>query len=123
MQPVSGPSGPPVEGPSGAPDVAGPSNTLYSTETAPLPPRSLFTQPKHPYTKALLSAIPGVDPNQKFAPVRLDGVIPNPANLPPGCRFSTRCSYVQERCKHEQPAWREIASHHMVSCHFAEKLD
>ena len=87
------------------------------------PTQELFHSPKHPYTKALLSAIPGVDPNQKFAPVRLDGEIPNPANLPPGCRFSTRCSYVQEHCKHEQPAWREIASDHMVSCHFAEKLD
>ncbi|MBP50391.1 MAG: peptide ABC transporter ATP-binding protein [Acidiferrobacteraceae bacterium] len=87
------------------------------------PTYELFHSPKHPYTKAILSAIPGVDPNQKFAPVRLDGEIPNPANLPPGCRFSTRCSYVQERCKHEQPAWREIASHHMVACHFAEKLD
>ena len=87
------------------------------------PTRALFHAPKHPYTKALLSAIPAVEPNIKFDPISLDGEIPNPSNLPPGCRFQTRCPCAQERCQHEPPEWRMIAADHMVACHFAEEFD
>ncbi len=87
------------------------------------PTRALFHAPKHPYTKALLSAIPSVEPNMKFDPISLDGEIPNPANLPSGCRFHTRCPCAQERCQREPPEWRMIAVDHMVACHFAEEFD
>jgi len=80
----------------------------------------LFDSPKHPYTKALLSAIPFVDPDQEFDPIRLDGEIPNPGNLPTGCRFHTRCPFAREKCRREEPLWREIDTEHMVACHFAE---
>jgi peptide/nickel transport system ATP-binding protein len=86
------------------------------------PTDKLFLSPKHPYTKALLSAIPFVDPGQEFDPISLDGEIPDPANLPTGCRFHTRCPFAQERCRLEEPLWREIDMDHMVACHFAEKL-
>jgi len=82
----------------------------------------LFFSPKHPYTEALLSAIPEVDPDQAMKPVVLRGEIPNPANPPPGCRFHTRCPYVEDICKTDQPAWQEIEPEHFVACHFAGTL-
>ncbi len=82
----------------------------------------IFDAPMHPYTQALLSAIPIVDPDQEFDPVKLDGEIPNPANLPIGCRFHTRCPFAQEKCRQEEPLWREIEVDHMIACHFAEQL-
>jgi peptide/nickel transport system ATP-binding protein len=84
--------------------------------------RKVFFAPKHPYTKALLSAIPVVDPDKAFQPIMLTGEIPNPANVPSGCRFHTRCPHARERCKVEVPAWREIEPDHLVACHFAEEL-
>ena len=87
------------------------------------PTREIFSAPKHPYTQALLSAIPHVDPEKQLDPIKLDGEIPNPANLPPGCRFHTRCPFAQERCSAEAPDWREIAPEHFVACHFAEELN
>ena len=86
------------------------------------PTRRIFQVPQHPYTQALLSAIPQIDPNRSFEPVRLEGEIPNPANLPSGCRFHTRCPFAQERCRNEPPRWREIEPEHFVACHFAEDL-
>ena len=70
------------------------------------PTRTIFDQPMHPYTNALLSAIPRVDPDKAFHPEKLPGEIPNPANLPPGCRFHTRCPFAQERCRSQAPEWR-----------------
>jgi len=86
------------------------------------PTQSLFAQPLHPYTRALMSAIPSIDPDNRFNPVDLTGEIPNPANPPPGCRFNTRCPFAQERCRSEVPEWREIVPEHSVACHFAEEL-
>ena len=86
------------------------------------PTTEIFRSPQHPYTQALLSAIPQVDPEKQFDPVKLEGEIPNPANVPPGCRFHTRCPFAQERCRSEAPAWREVASEHFVACHFSEEL-
>ncbi len=87
------------------------------------PTESLFFQPRHPYTHALLTAIPQADPDADFHPIRLTGEIPNPLAAPEGCRFHTRCPHAQDRCKADIPAWREIADAHFVACHFAEEFD
>jgi len=86
------------------------------------PTKELFYAPKHPYTEALMSAIPEVDPDQEMIPVHLEGEIPSPVNPPSGCRFNTRCPYVQDMCKTEMPKWQEIEKGHFVSCHFADTL-
>jgi oligopeptide/dipeptide ABC transporter ATP-binding protein len=84
----------------------------------------LYTNPMHPYTEALLSAVPSTNPddiNRKR--ILLSGDVPNPANPPPGCAFHTRCRYAEEQCRVEVPVWREIEPGHNVACHFAEELD
>ncbi|MFM9859115.1 ABC transporter ATP-binding protein [Pseudoxanthobacter sp. M-2] len=86
------------------------------------PAESIFRGPMHPYTKALISAIPRVDPDKRFEPMALAGEIPNPMALPPGCRFSTRCPFARDACQQAEPEWREIATEHFVACHFAEEL-
>lgn len=86
------------------------------------PTRKLFSETAHPYTKALLSAIPSLDPDDKHKAQKLEGEIPSPINPPPGCRFNTRCPYAQERCRLEVPEWREMSSGHHVACHFSEEL-
>ncbi len=86
------------------------------------PTSKLFSETAHPYTKALLSAIPSLDPDDKGKAQKLEGEIPSPINPPPGCRFNTRCRFAQERCRTEIPEWREISSDHQVACHFAEEL-
>jgi oligopeptide transport system ATP-binding protein len=82
----------------------------------------LYTNPKHPYTQALLSAVPVPDPEVEATRKRviLKGDIPSPANPPPGCPFNTRCPIAQERCVAEAPEWRELAPDHWVACHFTE---
>lgn len=87
------------------------------------PTEKLFFSPRHPYTHALLSAIPVADPDASFEPIRLQGEIPNPMSAPSGCRFHTRCPFARDRCKQEQPDWREIEPAHFVACHFAEEFD
>lgn len=86
------------------------------------PTAELFRRPLHPYTKALLSAVPRVDPGHRFAPMRLEGEIPDPASPPPGCRFHTRCPFAKPRCREEEPRWRELAPGRFAACHFAEEL-
>ncbi|MCB0167033.1 MAG: ATP-binding cassette domain-containing protein [Anaerolineae bacterium] len=86
------------------------------------PTEKLFFTPKHPYTEALLSAIPDVDPNKNMKVVSLKGEIPNPADPPPGCRFHSRCPYVQDRCRTDVPDWREVSEGHFVACHLADEL-
>ncbi|WP_395710784.1 ABC transporter ATP-binding protein [Reyranella sp.] len=87
------------------------------------PKRSLFAMPRHPYTQALLSAVPVPDPAAQRARIRLAGDVPSPLNPPPGCRFHTRCSHAQERCRTEEPALRPIGtSGQIVACHFAESI-
>ncbi len=87
------------------------------------PTRKLFSETAHPYTKALLSAIPSLDPDAQHEAQKLEGEIPSPINPPPGCRFNTRCRFAQERCRSEVPEWREMSSGHHVACHFAEDID
>jgi len=79
--------------------------------------RSLFANPQHPYTEALLSAVPVPDPNAKRKRIILPGDVPSPITPPPGCRFHTRCPYAEERCKIEEPAMREVRPGHFVACH------
>jgi len=86
------------------------------------PTKRLFYTPRHPYTEALMSAIPEVNPELEMTPVRLKGEIPSPVNPPAGCRFHTRCLYVQDMCKTEIPQWREVEDGHFVACHFADTL-
>jgi len=87
------------------------------------PTEKLFFSPKHPYTHALLSAIPIADPDLDYNPIRLEGEIPNPLKAPSGCRFHTRCPFAKERCSAEAPEWREIDHEHFVACHFADEFD
>ncbi|MBQ8554833.1 MAG: dipeptide ABC transporter ATP-binding protein [Clostridia bacterium] len=81
----------------------------------------LFASPKHPYTEALLSAVPVADPDVKMERIPLQGEIPNPANPPSGCHFHARCRYCTERCKTEIPQLHEVDGR-MVACHRAEEL-
>ena len=81
--------------------------------------RNLFAQPRHPYTQALLSAIPLPEPGARQDRVVLQGDVPNPINPPTGCRFHTRCPYVQSRCTEEVPALTpDKDKGHSVACHF-----
>ncbi|MCP4399919.1 MAG: ATP-binding cassette domain-containing protein [bacterium] len=83
----------------------------------------LFLHPKHPYTEALLSAVPKNDPDVKMERILLPGEVANPANLPSGCAFHPRCMYAQTRCKVDRPEWHEVTSEHFVACHFAGELN
>lgn len=78
----------------------------------------LYENPLHPYTKALLSALPVPDPTHKKERILLKGDIPNPASPPTGCKFHTRCPIAKDRCKKEIPAFREAEQGHFVACHF-----
>lgn len=86
------------------------------------PTEKLFNAPKHPYTEALMSAIPVANPDQELDPVQLKGEPPNPSNPPIGCRFHTRCSYVRDHCRQAPPALEEVVSEHFVACHFAREI-
>lgn len=77
----------------------------------------LFSRPQHPYTQALLSAIPILSGRKKRERIVLKGEVPSAANVPPGCRFHTRCPYAEQRCVQEIPALREIAPGHLAACH------
>lgn len=82
----------------------------------------LFDNPLHPYTKALLSAIPIPDPTIKRERIILTGDIPSPANPPKGCKFHTRCPYATDKCRNEAPEYREIKEGHFVACHRVEEI-
>jgi oligopeptide/dipeptide ABC transporter ATP-binding protein len=84
--------------------------------------RALYKQPLHPYTKALLSAIPIAEPSRRRERIVLTGDVPSPANPPSGCPFHPRCFMARERCKVDVPALREIEPGHWSACHFAEEL-
>lgn len=77
----------------------------------------LYAHPSHPYTEALLSAIPTTDVNHKKEVILIEGDIPSPINPPKGCKFHTRCRYATEICKHVTPVFEEVAPGHRVACH------
>ncbi|HXP03216.1 MAG TPA: dipeptide ABC transporter ATP-binding protein [Stellaceae bacterium] len=79
--------------------------------------KTLFTNPLHPYTQALLSAVPVPNPKLRREKRLLQGDVPSPINPPPGCTFHTRCPYAEERCRQDVPVLKEIAPGHGVSCH------
>jgi oligopeptide/dipeptide ABC transporter ATP-binding protein len=89
-------------------------------ETAPT--RELFAAPRHPYTKALLSAIPSLDPDDQGNVVKLEGEIPSPTNPPPGCKFQTRCRYAIDICRKEEPKLDHLGMEHDVACHRWQEL-
>ena len=82
------------------------------------PTEELFANTLHPYTEALLSAIPVVDEEDKRERILLEGDIPSPVNPPSGCKFHTRCRYCQQKCKEEVPEWTDVGNNHYVACHF-----
>jgi oligopeptide/dipeptide ABC transporter ATP-binding protein len=79
--------------------------------------RALFARPQHPYTEALLSAVPVPDPTAKPKRIILQGDVPSPINPPSGCHFHTRCPYAEPRCRTETPLMREVAPGHRAACH------
>jgi peptide/nickel transport system ATP-binding protein len=83
----------------------------------------LYANPRHPYTEALMAAVPKPDPRARSRQLVLTGEVANPANPPSGCYFHPRCRYVQESCSQEQPLLRDVGTEHWVACHLAEDLE
>jgi len=84
--------------------------------------REVYTAPRHPYTEALLSAVPRTDPDIIKKRIILPGDVPSPADPPPGCKFHPRCIYAQPICAKETPVWRDVGEEHYVACHRADEL-
>jgi oligopeptide transport system ATP-binding protein len=81
--------------------------------------KTLVREPRHPYTQALISAVPEVDPDTKRERIVLPGDVPSPIHPPAGCPFHPRCPIAEERCKTEVPVWRELSREHWAACHLA----
>ncbi len=86
------------------------------------PTHALFGQPLHPYTSALMQAVPVPDPRVAFSEVALKGEVPSPAHPPSGCYFHPRCAFATDQCKSQKPTLREVKPGHFVRCHHAEQL-
>ena len=82
----------------------------------------LYRSPLHPYTAALLSAVPAADPEARGGPTPVEGDVPDPANAPPGCKFHPRCPYAQAVCREEAPELLEVEPGHWARCHFAGQI-
>jgi len=82
----------------------------------------LYENPRHPYTEALLSAVPTTDPDLKSDRIVLEGDVPSPADPPSGCKFHPRCRYAKDICSQQNPEWRETSPDHWVACHLSEEL-
>ncbi len=82
----------------------------------------LYTTPLHPYTEALMSAVPKPDPRYKSERIIMQGDVADPSNPPPGCYFHPRCRYAQDICRQKNPEFRELKPEHWVACHRAEEL-
>jgi len=80
----------------------------------------VYQRPRHPYTEALMSAVPVIDPDVKPERILLQGDVPNPANAPSGCTFHPRCQYAKKICSQEEPPLEDIGDEHYVACHFAD---
>jgi peptide/nickel transport system ATP-binding protein len=83
---------------------------------------ALFSQPQHPYTEALLSAVPKPDPRAPSSRIVMQGDVADPSNPPSGCYFHPRCRYAQDLCKQKTPEFREVKPNHYAACHFSEEL-
>jgi peptide/nickel transport system ATP-binding protein len=82
----------------------------------------LYAGPRHPYTEALLSAVPSADPDLVMKRILLPGDVPSPINPPSGCKFHPRCRYAKDICSAQVPEWREISHDHWAACHLTEDL-
>ena len=97
---------------------------MYLGKIAELAPtEELFLNPKHPYTEALMSAVPVPNPDFKAKRITLQGDVPSPINPPSGCPFHPRCSYSKNICETSVPEYRDIGEKHFVTCHFADILN
>lgn len=96
---------------------------MYLGQIVELTPRDIFREALHPYTFALVSAVPIPDPKFTGKAQILSGEVPSPISPPTGCRFHPRCVFAQEKCSHEMPKLRDIGNGHLVACHFAGELD
>ena len=85
--------------------------------------QDLFTERLHPYTKALLAAVPEANPHKKHAREHLQGELTSPINPQPGCRFAARCKFSREQCRQQTPELREVRPEHFVRCHFCEEIN
>jgi oligopeptide/dipeptide ABC transporter ATP-binding protein len=95
---------------------------MYLGRIAELAPATeLYSAPRHPYTEALLSAVPVAHSEHKKHQIKLSGDVPSPIDPPSGCTFHPRCPYVQEICRNETPLLRELSVNHMVACHLPLK--
>jgi peptide/nickel transport system ATP-binding protein len=83
----------------------------------------LYAHPVHPYTEALLSAVPRTDPDHVTTRIPLPGDVPSPVDPPPGCKFHPRCRYAADICSVEAPSWRDLGDDHWVACHRADELE
>ena len=83
----------------------------------------LLRNPRHPYTEALVSAVPPADPLIKMERIILEGDVPSPANPPTGCVFHPRCRYAQDICREQEPPVMQIGPEHSARCHFADELE
>ena len=84
------------------------------------PKHEIYSAPQHPYTQALLSAAPEPDPDIKPRRIILEGDVPSPTRIPPGCSFHTRCPIAQDICRNERPPLKTVADAHKAACHFAK---
>ena len=84
--------------------------------------QAIFTRPQHPYTEALLEAVPVPNPKVRKSRRVLTGDVPSPINPPPGCRFHTRCPYVEERCRREEPPLQQVTPGQWVACHLRQPV-
>ena len=83
---------------------------------------ALFLDPKHPYTEALMSAVPVPDPSYQVDQILLEGDVPSPLNPPSGCYFHPRCRYAKKICSNEAPVYKDVGNEHFTACHFADTL-
>jgi len=96
---------------------------MYLGQIVEIAPKdALFSEPRHPYTRTLMTAIPRPDPHRHGARQLPGGDVPSPMNPPSGCRFHTRCPFVIDRCRDEMPALRKWSDGHFTACHRAEEL-
>jgi oligopeptide/dipeptide ABC transporter ATP-binding protein len=86
------------------------------------PKKAIFTCPQHPYTEALLEAVPVPNPKMRKSRRVLSGDVPSPINPPSGCRFHTRCPYVEERCRREEPPMQQVSRGQWVACHLRQPV-
>ncbi len=96
---------------------------MYLGKIVEMTPRDIFEEAMHPYSAALVSAVPVPNPEFRGRAQILAGEVPSPINPPPGCRFHPRCRFAQEVCKEEIPELRDMGEGHLVACHFAGELD